>query len=346
MSHSAGAEREKILRTQGRKGEDMTDFLLTMWNERHAQGLLDAYVQNPDIHRQMDELVSAEDARRLIAEQYAMSAERAVWCVEANKQPVGAIGVTYSGISDSGFDREWVFYWNVPPLRGSGIMKHLVKQVCDWALGNTELGTSDLMTADISELVAQPSPCLRRLELGYRANNPTSASVAQFAGFSVEGCEREKFLVDGTPVDVITAGRLATGPTRVARNGGLHHIELWVSDFSHDLPAWTWLFQQLGWRVLDNWTNGVSFQDPISSTYCVLEQSPDVQACHNRMNAGLNHIAFRVREKDMLDRVRSDARQHGWEELFGQSYPHAGGSQHMALYLENSQGFEVEIVAD
>jgi hypothetical protein len=32
--------------------------------------------------------------------------------------------------------------------------------------------------------------------------------------------------------------------------------------------------------------------------------------------------------------------------MFADRYPHAGGAGHVALYLENSEGFEVEIVVD
>ena len=37
---------------------------------------------------------------------------------------------------------------------------------------------------------------------------------------------------------------------------------------------------------------------------------------------------------------------HGWTELFADAYPHAGGPDHVALYLANAEGFEVELVAD
>ncbi|MGO8726360.1 MAG: hypothetical protein ACLQK8_06515 [Streptosporangiaceae bacterium] len=36
---------------------------------------------------------------------------------------------------------------------------------------------------------------------------------------------------------------------------------------------------------------------------------------------------------------------HGWQLLFADRHPHAGGSQHYAAYLEDSDGFEVELVA-
>lgn len=43
--------------------------------------------------------------------------------------------------------------------------------------------------------------------------------------------------------------------------------------------------------------------------------------------------------------MRRDAPTHGWRELFEDRYPTAGGPEHVALFLENAQGFEVEVVA-
>ena len=46
----------------------------------------------------------------------------------------------------------------------------------------------------------------------------------------------------------------------------------------------------------------------------------------------------------MLDRLRAESSEHGWHEMYADRYPHAGGEQHTALYLENSEGFEIEVV--
>lgn len=62
------------------------------------------------------------------------------------------------------------------------------------------------------------------------------------------------------------------------------------------------------------------------------------------MRAGLNHLALCVRDRPLLDRLRAQALAQGWRELFAERYPHAGGEQHVALYLENTEGFEVELV--
>lgn len=40
-----------------------------------------------------------------------------------------------------------------------------------------------------------------------------------------------------------------------------------------------------------------------------------------------------------------DAPEHGWTPLYHDRYPHAGGAQHYAGWLENADGFKVEVVA-
>ncbi len=57
-----------------------------------------------------------------------------------------------------------------------------------------------------------------------------------------------------------------------------------------------------------------------------------------------NHLAFVVEDRALLDRIRAESSAHGWHEMFADRYPHAGGDDHTALYLENSEGFEVELV--
>jgi len=39
------------------------------------------------------------------------------------------------------------------------------------------------------------------------------------------------------------------------------------------------------------------------------------------------------------------APEHGWVPLFADRYPHAGGPEHYAAYLEDQDGYEVELIA-
>src|SRR6202035_4879171 len=66
---------------------------------------------------------------------------------------------------------------------------------------------------------------------------------------------------------------------------------------------------------------------------------------HDRCRPGLNHLAFHVESRAMTDELSVDAGQHGWRMLFADQYPYAGGTGHYAAYLENIDGFEVELVA-
>jgi hypothetical protein len=51
-------------------------------------------------------------------------------------------------------------------------------------------------------------------------------------------------------------------------------------------------------------------------------------------------------DRQTVDRIHAAAPKHGWYRMFASVYPHAGGTEHYAAYLEDAAGFEVEIVAD
>ncbi|MDN5563944.1 MAG: hypothetical protein L0G49_09290, partial [Luteococcus sp.] len=60
----------------------------------------------------------------------------------------------------------------------------------------------------------------------------------------------------------------------------------------------------------------------------MLEQSPALTGQrHDRLQPGLNHLAFTVTSRDALDALRRDAPAHGWRELFEDRYPTAGGHE-------------------
>jgi catechol 2,3-dioxygenase-like lactoylglutathione lyase family enzyme len=80
--------------------------------------------------------------------------------------------------------------------------------------------------------------------------------------------------------------------------------------------------------------------------YIVLEQSPARSAFrHDRCRPGLNHLAFHVTDRATVDRMVGEALLHGWRLMFADRHPYAGGEEHYAAYLEDSDGYEVELVA-
>lgn len=124
----------------------------------------------------------------------------------------------------------------------------------------------------------------------------------------------------------------------------LHHVEVWVPDLHRAVAGWGRLPETLGYTVFQNWPAGRSWQ--LGATYIVVEQSPDLSARqHERRRPGLNHLAFHIEGTDVVDTLVAEASQHGWTLLFPERHPHAGGPDHYAAYLEDADGFEVELVA-
>lgn len=131
----------------------------------------------------------------------------------------------------------------------------------------------------------------------------------------------------------------------VAPSGLLHHVEFWVSDLGAARPRWQWLLASLGYEQFQLWDSGVSYK--LGSTYIVLEQSPALlDGPHERRRAGLNHLAFHAGTRSAVDRLVDRSGQHGWQLMFADRHPFAGGPGHYAAYLEDDDGYEVELVAD
>ena len=128
------------------------------------------------------------------------------------------------------------------------------------------------------------------------------------------------------------------------RTGVLHHVEVWVPDLPRAVAQWGWLLESLGYSVFQDWPAGRSWR--LGETYLVVEQSSALSAKeHDRLRPGLNHLAFHVENSAEVDRLTKEAAEHGWTLLFADRHPYAGGPEHYAAYLENTDGFEVELVA-
>ncbi|MGR7023422.1 VOC family protein [Geodermatophilus sp. URMC 62] len=127
--------------------------------------------------------------------------------------------------------------------------------------------------------------------------------------------------------------------------GLLHHVELWVPDLARAERSWGWLLTALGAAPYRSWEHGRSWR--LGGVYVVVEQSPALSAgTHERTRPGLNHLAFHAGDAAALDGLVAAAPAHGWRLLFADRHPFAGGPEHRAAYLEDADGYEVELVAD
>lgn len=126
--------------------------------------------------------------------------------------------------------------------------------------------------------------------------------------------------------------------------GLLHHVELWVPDLARAEREWGWLLTRLGYEPFQDWPDGHSWR--LGGTYLVVERSPAMTGtAHDRRRPGLNHLAFHAGTRADVDAFAADAPANGWTLLFPDPHPHAGGPDHYAAYLANTDAFETELVA-
>lgn len=126
-------------------------------------------------------------------------------------------------------------------------------------------------------------------------------------------------------------------------SGGLHHVEVWIADPRSE--SWTWLLDALGWQRTGEWPEGCTWE--AEGAYLTLTTSPNLSPePHDRRRPGVNHLAFCGGSPSDVDAVMAAASAHGWTPLYDDRYPHAGGPDHHAGWLEDGDGFKVEVVAD
>jgi catechol 2,3-dioxygenase-like lactoylglutathione lyase family enzyme len=125
---------------------------------------------------------------------------------------------------------------------------------------------------------------------------------------------------------------------------GFHHVELWVADLEQARVEWGWLLTRVGFTLDSEWSGGQTWS--AHGAYLTLTISPNLSSpVHDRRSAGLNHLAFKAGSREETDAIMAEAPGRGWRPLYADRYPHAGGPDHYAGWLENSAGFKVELVA-
>jgi hypothetical protein len=88
------------------------------------------------------------------------------------------------------------------------------------------------------------------------------------------------------------------------------------------------------------------WRDGGSGTGIVIEQSPDMVPgmLYSRLRPGMNHLAFSVESADTIATILEGGPEHGWTR-FGTDPRHPMPAQVTSAYLEDRDGFEVELIA-
>jgi hypothetical protein len=117
-----------------------------------------------------------------------------------------------------------------------------------------------------------------------------------------------------------------------------------VPDLDRAIDSFGLLLESLGYTLFQTWSTGRSWR--LGTTYLVFEQSPALTAHdHDRCRPGLNHLAFHIVGNDTAEALVSESHQHGWTLMFPGQHPNAIRGQSYTAYLENTEGFQIELVA-
>lgn len=127
----------------------------------------------------------------------------------------------------------------------------------------------------------------------------------------------------------------------------LHHVEIYVSNLEASRPFWTSLLAQIGYEESGRWEDGFTLAHG-NDAYLTFVQVAEKHALrpYHRSGVGLNHLAFRVEDRETVDRLRHFCRENGVSCLYDDRYPFAnGGSDYYALFIEDPDRIKVEFVA-
>lgn len=125
----------------------------------------------------------------------------------------------------------------------------------------------------------------------------------------------------------------------------LHHIEIYVSNLSKTIQFWSWFLQELGYKEYQKWESGVSWK--YEDTYIVFVQAEErfMDIPYHRCRVGLNHLAFHAKSKAQVDEMTKKLQEKNINILYLDKHPYAGGENYYAVYFEDPDRINVELVA-
>lgn len=131
----------------------------------------------------------------------------------------------------------------------------------------------------------------------------------------------------------------------MCKSGMIHHIEIYVSNLKNTRIFWEWFLTKIGYSLYQEWEQGFSLK--LDNTYLVFVQ---VDSKHNdvkyhRCKVGLNHLAFHIDSRAVVDELTSQLRLKGIKILYENRHPFAGGPDYYAVYFEDPDRIKVELVA-
>jgi catechol 2,3-dioxygenase-like lactoylglutathione lyase family enzyme len=127
----------------------------------------------------------------------------------------------------------------------------------------------------------------------------------------------------------------------------LHHVEINVSNLGASRAFWSEILSKLGYKVTAYREEDFTLSNG-EDAYLKFVQVKNKYASHkyNRSGVGLNHLAFKVKGRSLVDSLRQYCLDNNITVLYDERYPFAnGGNDYYALYIEDPDRIKVEFVA-
>ncbi|TBZ73812.1 VOC family protein [Rhizobium leguminosarum] len=126
----------------------------------------------------------------------------------------------------------------------------------------------------------------------------------------------------------------------------LHHVEIYVSNLSATKTFWAELLSHIGYKLAGSWDEGFTLRNG-RDAYLTFVQVSEKYASHqyHRCGVGLNHLAFKVKGRELVDTLRKHCKDRGIVCLYDDRYPFANGKDYYALFIEDPDRIKVEFVA-
>lgn len=89
--------------------------------------------------------------------------------------------------------------------------------------------------------------------------------------------------------------------------GQVHHIEYYVKDLKKSNKFWDWFLDQLKYKKISEWEDGVSWEHRSGTYLCFVQVDKiNLNLQNSRHGNGLNHIAFMGGSIEELDLLQSE----------------------------------------
>ncbi len=127
----------------------------------------------------------------------------------------------------------------------------------------------------------------------------------------------------------------------------LHHVEIYVSDLRTTKSFWKNILKHIGWRQTGSFDQGFTLSND-HDAYLTFVQVEDHHADrpYHRCAVGLNHLAFSVETRELVDELRAYCKKKRYSMLYDDRYPFAtGGTDYYALFVEDPDRIKLEFVA-